>query len=98
MKQGQRIILSLLIPLAIGCQKKTDHDSSLTGFLMLGSAGSQSMAPASGGTIQAATMSLTVPQGAREEETTITYETIDAPKGKYSNKPWQASKINTIIF
>jgi hypothetical protein len=89
--KGQKIFLSLLIPLALGCQKNSDRDSSLTSFLMLGAAGSQTIAPASGGTIQAARMSLTVPQGALEEETTITYEKIDVPEGKDSIVPLQAA-------
>lgn len=90
MKQGQKIFLSLLIPLALGCQKNSDRDSSLTGFLMLGAAGSQAITPASGGTIQTAQMSLTVPQGALEEDTTITYEKIDLPEGNESVVPLQA--------
>ncbi len=60
-------------------------------LFMLAAAASARVTPAAGGTIQAPTMSLTVPQGALEEETTITYTSIDLPNPKDSVAPLQAA-------
>ncbi|HMU81972.1 MAG TPA: hypothetical protein PKE49_04535 [Leptospiraceae bacterium] len=90
MKPKFKWCLGLLCLLALGCQK-SKGDSSLSRLLMLSAAGSTIVRPASGATIQAPTMSLTVPQGALEEETTITYEPIDVPAGTDTIQPLQAA-------
>lgn len=88
MKPGKTWLLCLLCLSVAGCQKE-DTGNQIDWLLALG-ATTLRATPTDGGTLQTPTMSLTVPQGALEEETTITYRAIDVPPGDGSIEPLQA--------
>ncbi len=96
MKPDIKLYLVLLIFGIVGCQKSSDNKDKLSQLLLLGATSRSTLIPQTeGGTVtstdQAVTMSLTVPQGALEEDTTITYTPIDVPEGKDSVVPLQAA-------
>lgn len=89
-KQSYLTLIAVLALLAVGCRTKSDGDSALGQLLMLSAAQVRATATG-GGTIQEPTMSLTVPQGALEEDTDISASRISLPKGKDSIVPVQAA-------
>ncbi len=94
MKSMNRFILGLMAVLAANCQLlpggQKDGRSLVEKLLMLG-ADSKPISPVTGGTIVTPTMSLSVPQGALEETTTITYQSIAVPEAKEGIVPVQAA-------
>ncbi|MCE9597372.1 MAG: hypothetical protein K8S54_05330 [Spirochaetia bacterium] len=89
-KRSYLALLAVFAVFAVGCQKKSDGDSTLGRLLML-TAASTRVTANGGGTIQQPTMSLTVPQGALEEDTEITVSRIGLPDAQGSSVPVQAA-------
>ena len=93
MKPNNRLIVGLLAVSVLGCKYlpgQTDGQSMVDRLLMLGAA-SQRVTAVGGGTIQSPTMTLTVPQGAVEDDTTISYRSIALPEGRDTVLPVQAA-------
>lgn len=90
MKSGKTLLLILLASGLSSCQLLSDNGNKLNDLLALGAA-SASISQTSGGTVQSPTMSLTVPQGALEEDTVITYRETALPDARESNLPLQAA-------
>lgn len=94
MKSMNRFILGLFAVLAVNCQYLPGHAegrSMLDQLLLFGAGGSAQVTPVGGGTLRSPTMSLIVPQGAIEENTTITYTQISVPEGRDGIVPLQAA-------
>lgn len=90
MKPAIKWFLILLIPGVAGCQKMSDSKERLSQLLML-SATAVKISQTGGGVLKAPSMSLSVPQGALEEDTTITYTETGVPEARDSVVPIQAA-------
>ncbi len=92
MKPDKTLALGLLAFLSFGCNFLGDAKTSvLDRLLFLGAAGSMQVTPTGGGSLREPTMTLTVPQGAVEENTTITYSRVSLPEGQGTTVPLQAA-------
>ncbi|MBX7057205.1 MAG: hypothetical protein K1X75_04020 [Leptospirales bacterium] len=94
MKSVKSLLLALLTLLTVGCQKLlggSDGQSWTEALLALGAAASAQVTPVGGGTLSAPSMTLTVPQGAVDEDVVISYSLISVPAQQGETLPVQAA-------